>query len=83
MNENMNVVKPITLLREEFIENVATLCNSSGLPFFIIESVLRDFVQEVNIASRKQFETDRLKYNQEVENLQFQKDNENINKDND
>lgn len=76
MNENKNITKPLTLLREEFVMNMAELCNNSGLPFFVVESVLKDFIQEVNIASKRQFEADKIKYSQELASLQLQSSNE-------
>lgn len=64
------VTKPMTLLKEEFIENLAELCNSAGLPFFIIESILKDFMSNVHIASQKQYEADKAQYEQELRKLQ-------------
>ena len=66
----MNVNKPITLLREDFVGNLTELCNNSGLPFFVIESILKDFIQEVHIASKKQYESDKVRYNEELLKLQ-------------
>ena len=71
MNKN-NIVKPLTLLREDFVQNLAKLCNNSGLPFFVIESVLDSFIKEVHTASKKQYESDKTKYNQELLKLQSQ-----------
>lgn len=66
----MNVNKPMTLLREDFVENLTELCNNAGLPFFAIESILKDFIQEVHIASKKQYESDKIRYNEELSKLQ-------------
>lgn len=62
MSDNKNIGKPITLVKEEFVNNLVDLCNNSGLPFFIIESTLKDFIQEVHIASQKQLEADKVQY---------------------
>lgn len=70
MNEDKTIMKPITLLREEFIENLAELCNNSGLPFFFIESIIKEFVQDVHTASIKQYESDKIRYEQELKKLQ-------------
>lgn len=70
MNENKTIMKPMTLLREEFIENLTALCNNSGLPFFFLESILKEFIQDVHIASRKQYESDKIRYEQELVKLQ-------------
>ena len=58
----ISVTKPVTLIRDDFMNNLVELCNNSGLPFFIIESVLKDFIQEVHVASQKQLEADRVQY---------------------
>lgn len=69
MSENSSAVKPVTipkpltLVKEDFTNSLVDLCNNSGLPFFIIENVLKDFIQEVHIASQKQLEADKAQYN--------------------
>lgn len=72
MSDNKNIGKPITLVKEEFLTNLVDLCNNSGLPFFIIESVLKDFVQEVHVASQKQLEADRVQYNKALQESKAQ-----------
>lgn len=57
--------KPITILREEFAQKLVEVCNNSGLPFFIIESLLRDMAAEAHNASLKQYESDLKRYNEE------------------
>ena len=62
MNENMN--KPITIVRAEFISNLSNLINTSGLPPFIVESILKDVYVEVRNAAQKQYEMDVAMYEQ-------------------
>ena len=71
MNKN-NVIKPLTLMREDFVQNLVNLCNNSGLPFFMVESILKDFIADVHTASQKQLESDKDKYNQKLLELQSQ-----------
>lgn len=66
MNAN-NITKPITLVREEFITNMVDLCNNSGLPFFIVEDVLKSLLQEIHIAARQQLEADTKAYSQQID----------------
>lgn len=61
------ITKPITLIREDFISNISKTINESQLPAFIVESVLKDFLNEVHIASQRQLEVDRAKYQELVE----------------
>ena len=72
MNTN-TIVKPATLLKEDFVQNLIELCNNFGLPFFIVESIMRDILQEIHMASQRQLDADRVKYEQELkmQSVQF------------
>lgn len=72
--KNTGLVKPATLLKEDFVQGLVDLCNNSGLPLFIVESILKDFIQDVHVASQKQLEADRVNYNKEMKKLQTQSD---------
>lgn len=56
--------KPITILREEFAKKLVELCNTSELPFFIVEGILRDMAAEAHAASIKQYEADLKSFNE-------------------
>ncbi len=71
IKENKEATKPITLLREDLISAVAKAINESKLPAFVVEGVLKDFINEVHIASQRQLEADRKKWE---ETLKVQKD---------
>ena len=65
--ENKTIMsKPLTLMKEDFVAQMVNLCNNSGLPFFVVEGVLKDLIQEVHLASQRQLESDTQKYNQEL-----------------
>ena len=66
----MNKNKPITLVREEFIKNMVDLCNESGLPFFIIEDVLKTLIQDTHSASIQQIAEDRKRYEEQTKKAQ-------------
>lgn len=61
MNE---MQKPITVARAEFISDMASLINNSGLPPFIIEPVLKDMLHDVRIMAQKQLEQDTARYHE-------------------
>lgn len=67
MNEN-EVMKPTTLLKEDFTQGLIDLCNNSGLPFFIMEYILKDVYSEVKTLAKKQYESDLIKYKQSIKN---------------
>lgn len=54
--------KPITVIRQEFIDTLVSHINNSGLPLFVIEPILRDVYLEVKTASQKQYESEKLQY---------------------
>lgn len=60
---NENITKPITIAKEDFSKNVVDLINNSHLPFFVIEYLLKDLIEDVKKASVKQLEADILEYN--------------------
>ena len=62
--ENNN--KPITLVREDFINGVAMMINQSGLPLFVVEECLRQLYSDVSELARQQLEQDRLAYKQSM-----------------
>lgn len=66
MEEKKQIIKPITMVREEFVDDMANLINTSTLPFFVIEDVLKNFLKEIHIASQHQIEVDKQRYNQEI-----------------
>lgn len=66
MQENQTQ-KPITLLREDFIENIQNLCNSSGLPFFVISDVMKQLIPQIDDLTRRETERDRSIYKELLE----------------
>jgi len=65
-NEQISLSKPITMIHADFMNELVKLVNESKLPFFIIESSLKEFIGEVHDASIKQLEVDKMKYNQQL-----------------
>lgn len=54
--------KPISITYEEFKQELADVINNSTLPAFIIENVLQNYLAETRMAARKQYEKDKLTY---------------------
>ena len=54
--------KPITVIREETKEKIADVINSSGLPAFIIEPILQEFLIETKNVAMRQYEHDKKQY---------------------
>ena len=74
MNKNTQEIKtinkPVMMLREEFIMNMSNLINTSGLPLFIVEPIVRDMLMEINMNVKKQYEMEKAQYEQAVMNSQ-------------
>ena len=62
----MDIIKPITVARNEFASDIVNLCNNSGLPFFVIEDILKNLTQEVHTAAQKQLEEDTKRYQEQL-----------------
>lgn len=58
----MEVKKPLTIAREEFLEGLVKLINESRLPAFVMESVLKEITAEVHTAMQEQYEADKRAY---------------------
>jgi hypothetical protein len=58
--------KPSTIIYEEFKQELANLINNSGLPAFIIEPVLRDYLNEVMLMAQRQYQADKANYEQSL-----------------
>ena len=70
--DNMN--KPITVIREEVKEQIAAIINNSGLPAFVIEPILQDFLIEVRNIAVRQYEYDKQQYNAFLKSKEEKKD---------
>lgn len=68
--ENKRITKPITLVRDDFIISMTKLINEAQMPAFVVESVLKDFLNEVHMASVRQTESDRQEWEKLMNNNQ-------------
>lgn len=58
------ITKPITVVRQEFIEKMVSEINNCELPLFVVEPILRDLLNEVSAAVKRQYETEKAQYEQ-------------------
>lgn len=73
MQEVNTINKPIMLLKDEFTNEMADLINNSGLPLFVIEPILKDILREVNVELKKQYEYEKMQYEQALMNAESAK----------
>lgn len=57
-----NIVKPITLIRQEFVDTLVEEINNCQLPMFVIEPILQDLLDQVKVMVQKQYEADKTQY---------------------
>ncbi len=57
-----NIVKPITLIRQEFVDTLVEEINNCQLPMFVIEPILQDLLDQVKAVAQKQYEADKAQY---------------------
>lgn len=60
MNEGN--MKPISIVRQELIDTLASAINDSRLPAFIIEPILKDMYLETKSVAQKQYEYEKAQY---------------------
>lgn len=71
---NEQVTKPISVIRQEFIDQLVNDVNNCGLPLFVVEPILQDILYSVKAAAKQQYETEKAQYEQQ---LQAQKEKKN------
>jgi hypothetical protein len=54
--------KPFTLVYEDFKQELANAINNCGLPALVIESILRDYLNEIRAVAQSQYHSDKAKY---------------------
>lgn len=54
--------KPLTLVFEELKKDIADLINCSGLPAFMVEPILKEYMNEVHVSAMRQYEYDKEQY---------------------
>lgn len=55
-------LKPLSLRKEDYVNSIIALTNDSGIPLFVVEYLLRDLLNEVHLAAKKQAEDELLLY---------------------
>ena len=60
--EDIKMRKPLVIARNEFLQNLINAANDSGLPFVIMEYVVRDFYDEVRKSASQQYEKEKSEY---------------------
>jgi hypothetical protein len=65
MNETIR--KPLSVIRQEFIEQLVEDVNNCPLPLFVIEPILQDVLNTVKAAAQQQYEAEKKQYEQQLQ----------------
>lgn len=61
------ILKPMSVARNDFINDLTDLINKCMLPPFVIEEVLKDTYNQIVMISKKQLENDMKNYQDALE----------------
>jgi len=70
------MIKPSTVLRQEFIDNLAELINKSELPAFVLADILKNTLQVTLELAEKQYLVDKAKWEEEQQNANTRSEHE-------
>ena len=60
------ITKPMSVIRQEFIEQLVNNVNNCPLPLFVVEPILQDLLSMVKTAAQKQYEAEKAQYEQQL-----------------
>ena len=63
---NEQVIKPLSMVKQEFIEQIVSDINNCKLPLFVIEYILQDILNTVKSTVREQSEIEKAQYEQQL-----------------
>lgn len=58
--------KPISLKLKDFKNDAVNLINTSGLPLFVVEPILKEVLVAVQAKVEQEYQQDKLKYEQSL-----------------
>ena len=60
------IKKPLTVCKQEFIENLLALCQNTSLPAFCIKYILEDFTKAMGDLAEQEYKKDMQEYQQQL-----------------
>lgn len=63
---NETVIKPMSVIRQEFTEQLVNDINNCKLPLFVVEYILQDVLETVTSAAKQQCEMEKNQYEQQL-----------------
>jgi len=65
--------KPLTVVYEDLKNELADLINNSGLPAFMIEPILQNFLNETRVSIKRQYQLDKANYEKALKDKNIEK----------
>lgn len=65
--------KPLTVVYEDLKNGLADLINNSGLPAFMIEPILQNFLNETRVSIKRQYQLDKTDYEKALKDKNIEK----------
>lgn len=69
---NEAIVKPISVVRQEFIEQLIDDVNNCQLPMFVVEPILEDLLKMVRTAAQEQYKNEKAQYEAQLKEQKAQ-----------
>lgn len=70
--------KPLNLRVEEAKEEIVQTINSTGLPFFLVEPIVKDIYNEIVILKQNELQRSRSEYDKGLKEEKNEKDESNV-----
>lgn len=68
--------KPISLKLKDFKNDAVNLVNTSGLPLFVIEPILKEVLVAVQNKAEQEYQQDKLRYEQSLNEQEGESQND-------
>lgn len=68
--------KPISLKLKDFKNDAVNLVNTSGLPLFVIEPILKEVLVAVQTKIEQEYQQDKIKYEQSLKEQEGESQND-------
>ena len=67
------MMKPMSLVRQEFIEKLVDDINTCQLPMFVVEPILEDLLKMVRTAAQEQYKNEKAQYEAQLKEQKHNK----------
>ena len=73
--EKKEVMKPVSVARQEFIEKLIDLINSSQLPPFVLHPIMKDITNDLANSANQQYLAEKKQYEDALKEMKNESEN--------